>query len=395
MSRIKKLYVVALAAHGDGLSGGDRIFIELTRRWSKKFPIDIFVWEEGKKMLERQNLSEKNINIHVIKLGKFCKIGFLVCYIFRIIKGIQIGLTLKVDNDKHIYLYNASEFWMDSFTCAILKWRYSKINWIASWYQTAPNPFIGFNEGTRENVHRFKAFLYWLVQSPVKVLINKYASKVIVNNESERIRFPRFKAKDILVMLGAVRLSEIEQFIRRKGGVAKKYEGVFQGRFHAQKGVVELIDIWTIVVKTIPAAKLIMIGDGPLMGDVKKRIIKRGLEKNIILLGYVFDGEKKYSTFAASRIVLHPAFYDSGGMATAEAMAFGLPAVGFDLVAYRSYYPKGMLKVEVGSIEKFANAIINLLNDENKFNIMSKEAKNMIKNSWSWDYRANEILNQI
>ena len=43
-------------------------------------------------------------------------------------------------------------------------------------------------------------------------------------------------------------------------------------------------------------------------------------------------------------MVVHPAIFDSGGMAAAEAMAWGLPGVSFDLPALKTYYPQGMIK---------------------------------------------------
>jgi len=64
----------------------------------------------------------------------------------------------------------------------------------------------------------------------------------------------------------------------------RKYDGVFIGRFHVQKGVLELIDVWELVVKNKPFAKLVMIGDGDLFPEVKDKIDKKELSSNIILL---------------------------------------------------------------------------------------------------------------
>ena len=119
------------------------------------------------------------------------------------------------------------------------------------------------------------------------------------------------------------------------------------------------------------------------------------MEDNIKLLGYVFDGDLKYKTFSQSRLVVHPALYDSGGMASAEAMAFGLPVIGFDLKAYESYYPKGMVKVEIGNMRKFSESILDLLNDSKKRNHIAKEAVEMLNSNWSWDTRASHILKSI
>jgi len=205
------------------------------------------------------------------------------------------------------------------------------------------------------------------------------------------------KKGKVIVLLGAVRLNEIKKFLSANYKLlfTKKFDAVFQGRFHPQKGVVELIDIWRKVVDRIPNAKLAMIGDGPLMKDVRIKIQDLRLEKNVELFGYVFDGPEKYKIFAQSKIVVHPAFYDSGGMASAEAMAFGLPAVGFDLKSYVSYYPKGMLKVDKGNLNAFGKTVIRLLCDDQLRKKYGEEAKLMIIKDWSWDKRAKEVLNKI
>jgi glycosyltransferase involved in cell wall biosynthesis len=182
---------------------------------------------------------------------------------------------------------------------------------------------------------------------------------------------------------------------QKKRGLSKIYDAVFQGRFHPQKGVVELIEIWRRVVEKIPEAKLVMIGDGPLMKNVKLKIKNLKLESNIELLGYVFDGDEKYKTFSQSKIVVHPALYDSGGMASAEAMAFGLPCVGFNLKSYISYYPKGMIKVKVGDLNAFSDTIIRLLRDERFRNRIGGEAENVVKKDWSWEKRSEELLNKF
>jgi glycosyltransferase involved in cell wall biosynthesis len=82
-------------------------------------------------------------------------------------------------------------------------------------------------------------------------------------------------------------------------------------------------------------------------------------------------------------------------MAAAEAMAFGLPAVGFNLKSFKSYYPQGMVKVEVGQTDVFAEEILNLLDKPGIRGELGEKAKTMIEENWSWDKRAQEIFKQI
>lgn len=390
---------LAFAPHGLGISGGDRIFIELARRWQKKCPVNIYTWEEGYKMCQRQHLETSgNLRFSLYNMGIVCRMGFLFCYFARILRAILLAFFLKLE--KNTIVYSASEFWMDSLPAVILKVRYPHIRWVAAWYQTAPKPWIGYSEGERAQEYNVSAFLYWLVQLPIKPLISKFADFVLVNNEEEKKHFPsQTSLGKTIVVLGAVDLETIESFkklnVKQHLLVNKKYDAVFQGRFHPQKGVVELIDIWRLVVNKKPNAKLALIGDGPLMNKVRERIIKLNLQKNCELFGYVFDGDKKYQIFFESKLVVHPAFYDSGGMAAAEAMVFGLPCVGFDLSSYKSYYPCGMIKVKIGDLDTFAKKIVELIENETKREKIGQEGEDMIKKNSSWEKRAEEIFNEI
>lgn len=392
---------IALSPVGVGLSGGDRIFIELARGLYKKgIPVHMVTWSGGVAMCKRINVTSKEVKFTVINLGIFEKANFLINYLAKIICGISWAFSYDLKKDfrdiESVYLYSASEFWMDSLPGFILKLRYKKIIWITTWFQTAPNPLKGFAEGKRESTYRFRAFLYWFSQLPIKPIFSKYADYICVNNEDERRRFPGLnKRNKIFVFIGAIDLATVKTWLKKHPRVTKKYEGIYHGRFHAQKGVGELIDIWKKVVNKMPKAQLVMIGDGPLRAEVEEKIKRHKLEKNVTLKGFMFDGDEKYNVFAQSKVVLHPALYDSGGMASAEVMAFGEPCVGFNLKAYESYYPKGMVKVAINNFDAYAKAIITLLNDKKKYAEVKNEAVSLIENNWTWDDRVRDFLKLV
>lgn len=390
----KTFHIFANAALGKGLSGGDRIFIELSRRLSKDNKVIIHVWEDGYQICRKQKLSEtNNLRFEVINVNFWCKFGFLICYFARIIVACFKSFVITLENSNSTVIYSASEFWMDSIPAYILKLRFPKVRWVAAWFQTAPNPLIGFSEGKRENAYRLSAFYHWFMQLPIKPIIENFADLVLVNNELERNQFNKLdKANRVLVILGAINIKDIRWYQSQNKKRDKIYEAVFQGRFHPQKGVLELIDIWKLVTEKLPNAKLAMIGDGPLMKEVKLKSENLKLGNNIELFGYLFDGTEKYRIFSQSKLVVHPSFFDSGGMASAEAMAFGIPCIGFDLNSYKSYYPKGMIKVMIGDLNAFARAILELLNDNQKRDKVGKEALTMIEKNWSWDQRVTQLL---
>src|SRR3989344_5239537 len=191
-----KLYIFALASTGNGISGSDRIFIELAREWSKTFPVTIYTTSEGIEMVKLQKLKGKYLEIVMVEQSTLPN-NFLMKYLYKVVLGLKLGLTLPfaVYRLPNTYLYSSSDFWMDVFPAVILKIRFAQLKWVATWFQTAPNPLRGYNEPhfakasrgkQRANTYNTSAFLYWLSQLIAKPLISMYADKVIVNNEDER-----------------------------------------------------------------------------------------------------------------------------------------------------------------------------------------------------------------
>lgn len=384
-----------MSTYGTGLSGGDRIFIELAKRLAKKHSVSIYLWEEGLNICKREGLEDVN---YVVWSAKFwAKLGFFINYLARVGIGISKAFLLKLENSSATIVYSASEFWQDSIPATILKIRYPKITWIAAWYQSAPNPFRGFREkGLLKILPNLRALLYWFVQQPVRPIIKKYADFIFITSDPDKVYFPKQDTQGkVIVIKGGVDLDKVKDFQKKYKNIEKIYDAVFQGRLHPQKGVIELIDIWKMVVDKKPDAKLVMIGDGPLMEDVKSRITNNQLTNNVILFGYLFDGSKKYKIFSQSKVVVHPALYDSGGMAAAEAMVFGLPGVSFDLLALKTYYPKGLVKVPVGNLDKFAEAILDLLGKGEYYQKIKQQAYDLIQNFWGWDSLAERVLRKL
>lgn len=217
-----------------------------------------------------------------------------------------------------------------------------------------------------------------------------FADIIYITSDPDIKRFPH---KKVIVIRGGVDMVHSQKYFKQKNKLPIIFDGLYIGRLHPQKGVLELIDIWKILIDKLPQAKLAIIGDGILEPKIKNKIKQNKLSKNIKLFGFQ-AGKTKYKLIQQSKIILHPAIFDSGGMAAADAMAFGLPGVSFDLPALKTYYPHGMLKTPQYNKAKFADNIFKLLTDKKLYIKTSNEAKILINNHWNWDSQAKTIYNQ-
>ena len=378
---------------GTALSGGDRIFIELSKRFSHELHTTLFVSSEGWEICKREGLKE--VDYQIWASDRFNRYGYFINYLYRTFISIVNSLRVKIK--KCDIVYSSSDFWPDSIAAFIIKLRNPEVKWVAAFYLFAPNPYQADSpyKGRKWLIGLF----YWLTQLPIYWIVKRYADMVFVTSEPDMKKFITKirNSSRILVIRGGVDLNPSEIYLNSGSDIhieKRKYDACFVGRFHYQKGVIELVEIWRLVCQKKPGAKLAMIGVGPLEEEVNKKIDNLGLRDNIELMGFK-NGEEKYDIFKQSKMILHPAMYDSGGMAAAEAMAWGLPGVSFDLEALRTYYPKGMIKTKCFDLQEFADNIIELLTHNELYNKLSKEALGLVRKEWDWNVRAKNIYDAL
>ena len=385
----KKLLIIANYNIGTSQSGGDTIFLELIKYWQSKFEITVLGAQESKNLLIRYQLN----NINFVKTDEVnidsspTVINLFKHTIRRIIMGIYTVLNNKELIKSSEYCYTVSDFYPDFILGIIYKILNQKGTWISGHYLFVPKPTDKQSPYEHE---KLKGWLYYFSQIPSRYLGYKFADIIYVTSLPDVDRFP---GKKVIVIRGGVDTTDAKKFLNSKKVVKKIYEGLFIGRLHPQKGVLEMVDIWKILCKKLPKAKLAIIGDGILNKQLITKIKTKKLQKNITLFGFQV-GAKKYELIEKSKIILHPAIYDSGGMASADAMAFGLPGVSFDLPALKTYYPQGMIKTEIGNKQLFADNIYNLLTDSKHYNKTSNQALNLINNHWEWSSQAKSIYQQ-
>lgn len=390
-----EIVVIANWAQGHELSGGDRIFIELSRQWSRRAETSVALClsEEGAAMCRRSGLTDVTVRIWSRRAGGW--LSQTALFVTRTLRSMWEGWRFIPSSGRTTVVYSASDFWPDALPGLLVKWRHPGVRWIAGFYLFAPNPFRGYQGQTGFSLPSVRGAVYFLTQRLLYPLILRYADLIFVTSQPDRETFVRAgrRPEEVVVVQGGVDAAPARDYLASGKAEPKTYDACFVGRFHAQKGVLKLVDIWEVVRKTKPDARLAVIGMGELEKELRRRIDSKGLSGNVDMLGFL-DGWPKYEIFKRSRLILHPATYDSGGMAACEGMAWGLPGVSFDLEALKTYYPKGMLKAPPGDTQSFASLILNLLQDRQLYEVTSREARSLA-GEWDWQRRAELIFEVI
>ncbi len=100
------------------------------------------------------------------------------------------------------------------------------------------------------------------------------------------------------------------------------------GRFNQQKNHVFVIQIFAELVKKVPCAHLLLVGDGPLKDQIIEAVDKAELTDKVTFAGLRNDVPRLMP--AAMDLFLFPSLYEGLGLVLVEAQAAGLPCVFTD-----------------------------------------------------------------
>ena len=96
------------------------------------------------------------------------------------------------------------------------------------------------------------------------------------------------------------------------------------GRFVEQKNHKFIIEIFNELYKKNKNYKLILIGQGPLLDEIKQKVRYLGIADSVMFLGQIIDINKYYQ---AIDLFLFPSLYEGLGMVMIEAQCSGLPCI--------------------------------------------------------------------
>lgn len=143
-------------------------------------------------------------------------------------------------------------------------------------------------------------------------------------------KFPKsvIKKQKYIILNNAVDTSklyysvDIRKKTRKELNIDNNFVVGHIGRFSIQKNHEFLIDIFKEILKIRNDAILLLIGTGELQGKIKNKVIKLGIEKNVMFLGIRKDINELLN---AMDVFVLPSFFEGLPVVGVEAQATGLP----------------------------------------------------------------------
>jgi glycosyltransferase involved in cell wall biosynthesis len=124
-----------------------------------------------------------------------------------------------------------------------------------------------------------------------------------------------------------------EGWRRSSGGSARKII-LYAGRLSYEKNLGVLIDAFKALDE--PNARLVLVGDGPARESLERALAGRA----VTFTGYL-TGEALATAYASADVFAFPSLTETFGQVVQEAMASGLPVVGFDAEGVRDLVTSG------------------------------------------------------
>lgn len=148
------------------------------------------------------------------------------------------------------------------------------------------------------------------------------------------------------------------------------------GRLSHEKGIFDLIDVFSKVRSEKHDAILHIVGDGPEYGNVQNLIRKNGLEESVVLHGFQ-DKSYIYKLFPETSIYVMTSYTESFGIALLEAMSCGIPCIAYSSAqgAHEIIEDgKNGFLIENRSSVEMKQKICELLSDKEELRRLSKNA---------------------
>ena len=186
---------------------------------------------------------------------------------------------------------------------------------------------------------------------------------------------------------------------RKELGLQDKKIIISVGRLVHRKGQDKLIEAMPDVLRKIPNAHLLIVGEGPYKNHLEKLVTKLSLKENITFAGRImYDRLPSYLSAAdlfamPSRSRFFGLEVEGLGIVYLEASACGIPV----LAGNSGGAPDAVLEGVTGfcvdgtNVAEIASAVIEICSDAERASHMGAAGRNWIVDQWRWDLWSKEF----
>jgi glycosyltransferase involved in cell wall biosynthesis len=149
-------------------------------------------------------------------------------------------------------------------------------------------------------------------------------------------------------------------------------------RLEKRKGVEKLIKAWPLVIKEVPDARLVIVGEGIGASSIDRTINRIG--QSVRRIGSLPFDELR-ALVGRADVAVCPSYLEGYGLAAAEAMAAGVAVVATDCEGLRSLikHDETGLLIRTDDTDNLARGIIRLLQQDGLRERLARNARVFIR----------------
>ena len=224
----------------------------------------------------------------------------------------------------------------------------------------------------------------FLSKSDANFFVSSFLRKSIMKNPDPE--------RDFVVHNGV----DLDLFCKKEPDLKKEKQIVFGyvGTLEKHKNIKILIDAFELVHSEHIRTKLLIIGDGPIFGELQKYIMHKNLQDCVEFTGAVPHTLINSFLQKMDIAVHHSANPYMSPLKIFEYLAAGLPVIGPDIPAVREIFLDGHEILLVKNKPEFlAEKMKFLLFNRSKRNEIALSGHKKVVGNFGWDSNASAILN--
>jgi glycosyltransferase involved in cell wall biosynthesis len=161
-------------------------------------------------------------------------------------------------------------------------------------------------------------------------------------------------------------------------------QAIYAARLIELKRPLLLIEAWSVVVAQIPAARLIVFGDGPMAGTTRERARALGVESSIDFRGFAPQADV-WRAMRAGWVTVLPSRDEGLSVLLLESLAAGVPFVSAECMREIAEQTGGGVALpEPVSREALANALIEQLGDREAARARGTRGRERVLEVYGW-----------
>lgn len=162
-------------------------------------------------------------------------------------------------------------------------------------------------------------------------------------------------------------------------GADEKIVITCMGRLGSRKGTYDLIEAFARVSSRVPAAELVLGGDGALH-EVQRFVEEKRIADRVRILGWVV-GEEKRRVFERADVYVLPSYNEGLPGSIVEAMAAGAPIISTPVGGIPEAVVDGEngFLVQPGDVDRLSERLLQLCNDEPLRRTMGERSRHYVE----------------